>query len=70
MARKITIVDFAKKSFAISGNLRDHIKRIHDKNQKNHKCDICDKSFVTTGDNNKHIKRVQASDELNSREIQ
>ena len=45
------------KSFSRSGELKKHIKTIHE-GQRNYKCDFCGKSFTTSGHLKRHIKTI------------
>ena len=39
---------FCEKSYTQSGNLKTHIKTVHE-GQRNYKCDLCEKCFTESG---------------------
>ena len=49
--------DSCGKFFNQTGNLKRHIKAVHD-GERNYKCDSCGKSFAESGSLKKHMKAI------------
>ena len=55
--------DSCGNSFTQSGNLKEHIEAIHEK-QRNYKCDSCAKSFPVSGNLKRHIKTLHEGQKI------
>ena len=51
------ICDSCGNTFTKSGDLKKHIKTIHE-GQRNYKCDSCGKTFTESGNMHKHIRTI------------
>ena len=55
--KKISNVTLVENFFSQGGNMRTHIKSVHE-GQKDFKCNYCGKNFSQAGNVRKHIKKV------------